>query len=107
MGFTGSNCQSKYLTFHHIKRKITYFYFNLIVKNNPCISNTCQNGGTCYADNLQNTQCFCKEGFGGENCELVIEIATTTTASTITTSTATLTLTTNKGSQTFFYHIYC
>jgi len=51
--------------------------------NNPCSETTCQNGGTCYADNLMNTQCFCQDGFDGQNCE----IDTRTTTSTSTTST--------------------
>ena len=51
--------------------------------NNPCSETTCQNGGTCYADSLMNTQCLCQEGFDGQYCE----IDTKTTTSTSTTST--------------------
>ncbi len=52
--------------------------------NNPCTKTTCQNGGTCYADNFMNTQCFCDEGFAGVFCE-IDKRPTTTTATTYTT----------------------
>ena len=47
--------------------------------NNPCSEATCQNGGTCYAENLVNSKCFCQEGFDGQNCEIDRRQATTTT----------------------------
>ena len=38
--------------------------------NNPCTKTTCENGGTCFADKLGQTKCFCKDGFGGKSCEI-------------------------------------
>ncbi len=36
--------------------------------HNPCTETTCKNGGTCYADSLMKTKCFCEEGFDGIYC---------------------------------------
>ena len=63
--------------------------------NNPCTKTTCQNGGTCYADNFMNTQCFCDEGFAGVFCE-IDKRPTTTTITTPTTTTTATTSTTAK-----------
>ena len=44
-----------------------------LVVNNPCTEATCQNGGTCYAENLINIKCFCQEvmvKIDGKNCEI-------------------------------------
>eukprot|EP00057_Strongylocentrotus_purpuratus_P017930 XP_011672404.1 PREDICTED: fibropellin-1 [Strongylocentrotus purpuratus] len=35
---------------------------------NECLSNPCQNGGTC-SDSLGGFQCFCPEGFKGDYCQ--------------------------------------
>ena len=47
--------------------------------NNPCTETTCQNGGTCFADKLGQTKCFCEDGFDGESCEIDQRTTTTTT----------------------------
>ncbi len=47
--------------------------------NNPCTETTCQNGGTCFADKLGQTKCFCEDGFDGENCEIDQRTTTSTT----------------------------
>ena len=59
-----------------------------LVVNNPCTEATCQNGGTCYAENLINIKCFCQEGFDGRNCEInkTLTITTSTTTTTATTT---------------------
>ena len=41
-----------------------------LVVNNPCTEKTCKNGGTCFADKLRQTKCFCKEGYDGKSCEI-------------------------------------
>jgi hypothetical protein len=50
-----------------------------IVVYNPCTDATCLNGGTCFADKLRQTKCFCEEGFEGKNCEIEHGITKTTT----------------------------
>ncbi len=58
--------------------------------NNPCTEKTCQNGGTCYEDNLMNTHCFCSKGFDGKYCENDKRPTTTTTFTAETTTTTTI-----------------
>ena len=53
--------------------------------NNPCTETTCQNGGTCFADKLRQTKCFCDEDFDGESCEINTRTTSTTTTTTSTT----------------------
>ena len=80
IGFTGKNCECNYYNF--CKRNLNYDEYNFIkpkkiVVNNPCTEKTCQNGGTCFADKLRQTNCFCKEGFDGKKCEIDQRTSTT------------------------------
>lgn len=36
----------------------------------PCLSNPCENGGTCVEAGSSNYTCQCAEGFQGTNCEV-------------------------------------
>ncbi len=53
--------------------------------NNPCTKSTCQNGGTCFADELGQTKCFCEDDFDGESCEIDQRTTATTIITTSTT----------------------
>lgn len=47
------------------------------IRINICSSNPCLNGGICsptYDDQDESYSCQCKEGFGGKNCQDVLEI---------------------------------
>ena len=69
-------------------RWIQFIEQKKLVVNNPCTKTTCQNGGTCYAENLINVKCFCQEDFDGRNCE-IDKRPTTNTSTTTTTNTTT------------------
>ena len=72
----------------HLKRDEYNLLNEKKLVNNPCTEATCQNGGTCYAENLINVKCFCQEDFDGRNCE-IDKRPTTTTSTTTTTNTTT------------------
>jgi hypothetical protein len=74
-------------------RLIQFIEEKKLVFNNPCTEATCQNGGTCYAENLINIKCFCQQDFDGRNCEIDKRPTTTTTSTTSTTTTITNTTT--------------
>ena len=44
----------------------------------PCTGNRCQNGGTCVPSSDGSYSCNCKEGFGGNECQLIGMIGTLT-----------------------------
>ena len=69
----------------HLKRDEYNLLDEKKLVNNPCTEATCQNGGTCYAENLNNIECFCQEGFDDKNCEIDKRPTTTTTTTTTTT----------------------
>ncbi len=74
---TKQNC----LTFmSSLSRKQTVFFFskgsNCEENLNECLSNPCQNGGTCY-DRDNSYICSCASGFLGSNCDIDVAVCTT------------------------------
>ncbi|XP_044142354.1 coagulation factor VII [Bufo gargarizans] len=43
-------------------------FWRIYTDVNQCLSNPCNNGGTCY-DEYQSYMCLCPEGYEGRNCE--------------------------------------
>ena len=60
----------KFISFGHLSYFFIYSSFKLDEKN-PCTTETCKNGGICFSNNPLITKCVCKEGFKGENCEIM------------------------------------
>lgn len=70
--YTGTNCE-----FPGLKSSIqSYNTSDVLLKSsvtsepisNPCLSNPCQNGGTCYMPKSNEYTCSCPTNFYGPNC---------------------------------------
>ncbi|XP_078486337.1 uncharacterized protein LOC144744838 [Ciona intestinalis] len=63
-GYNGTTCQIGNVTLTIIKAVNTDVFY-------PCFNRTCENNGMCYISNYTSL-CNCKDGYEGDNCELII-----------------------------------
>ncbi|XP_071334202.1 zonadhesin, like isoform X3 [Trachinotus anak] len=68
---TGAACQPKTCQDGYICT--IYDFKRDCYRASPCLSDPCQNGGTCGEINNSSYTCQCAEGFTGVNCEEVVD----------------------------------